>query len=488
MEGQKFKKYFKKFKQLFGGIAYKNVEVAPCMQGRLHGYLDLYHTENPKQGGRFRKERQLVRNALVTYLYWYRLISDRRLTKYTKNIKKESKKGVKGKVVFIIEGPSRGASAKTLRRVYERMPSDKYVAVSDGYRYKDLKDENLLDVNHVTLDQFCDQVDVRDVKRIYKQFSNRIPQKGALRGVSFRVWLKKHVTEILFYITCFKNILNKEPRGIVNSKEGFPQARVASMIAKDKDISSFFVQHGLTTEKGFHSEYPITSETIYVYGQRAKEWYVDKGVNEEKIVVSGSPRYDSLTNVSKDSWKKIKKRYNINETSVKITLATQPWNQTITQKQISYCVEAIKKSSVNIDLLVKPHPRNDESVLKKLTGVKFINLISKDADIGPLLKYSNVVVTYNSTVGLESMAFGTPVVVTNFVDIEGEPKYCKENAALCAKNLRELCEIIERLTSAKRNYEVQNIVENSNQFVKYMLGDKNNSASFIKDSILKLSQ
>ena len=102
----------------------------------------------------------------------------------------------------------------------------------------------------------------------------------------------------------------------------------------------------------------------------------------------------------------------------------------------------------DVYLYVKPHPHwlfVDLSIaeVSKLAKNKKIKIISPTANTYKFIRHSMGILTINSTVGLESLALGKPVVTF------GHDFYCKEGVATVVRDLNELPKIVNALYYSK---------------------------------------
>ena len=102
------------------------------------------------------------------------------------------------------------------------------------------------------------------------------------------------------------------------------------------------------------------------------------------------------------------------------------------EEMLEAVIEAVNELD-GVQLVIKASPGDEsEDRLKYIAGkYSHKNIpIYKDCNLAELLRLSDVVITYFSTVGLEAMIFKKPVILINFSDIPDRMDYVKEGAAI----------------------------------------------------------
>lgn len=155
---------------------------------------------------------------------------------------------------------------------------------------------------------------------------------------------------------------------------------------------------------------------IAVTGDYYKQVLISRGINPDKIFVTGYPLLDSLHGLSKDSSLYLKKA---NAKGPLILLITQPlvedglWKSSYAEMTVHAVVKAV--AYVKGQLIVKVHPRESlttyRNLINKYPETKII--ITKDDDLNRLLLFSDVVLTVCSTVGLWAIAHKKPLLLMN---------------------------------------------------------------------------
>lgn len=232
----------------------------------------------------------------------------------------------------------------------------------------------------------------------YNTFINRIPQ-------------------MIETIAAVNRYLEKEPIScvIVGTTEDLI-SRILTIAAAGKGIPSICLQHGLLG--GDEAFIPVFSTMVAVFGQYEKNWYLKKGLAENRIVIAGHPRFDDIFTQNHMSKNRLAEKCNLNLHSKTILFATQPDYVLLWKELIE-----IMAQDPQIEILIKPHPwelsRNKEitrklmddyeAYVKKYKSVKLISI--KGFNLYDILPNVDAVVCNLSTVVLEAMLFKKPVFV-----------------------------------------------------------------------------
>lgn len=208
---------------------------------------------------------------------------------------------------------------------------------------------------------------------------------------------------------------------------------------------------------------------IAVLGPFAKRAYLAMGVPDDKIFITGQPRFDNLVNNSFNI-QELKKKIGLDSDKKIVLLATQPllgylwsrqdweyFNQTIIET-----VSEIKQAQ----LIIKLHPEEDKRIFQEFLNQKKYNirLFQKESSLYELLACCDTLVTFNSTVALEAMILGKSVVIVNLTNKPDLfPYYVQSQSAILAKNSQQVKEKIEAsLFDLKIKKDMQ---ENQKQFL-----------------------
>jgi len=188
------------------------------------------------------------------------------------------------------------------------------------------------------------------------------------------------------------------------------------LIARLKKVPSIVLQHGIFASlrkeiKGYYSGYiPVFAGNICVWGPAEKDILEWHNVPGSKIIVTGNPKFDSFR-AENFSEEETRKKLGIGKKEKVIMIATQE-SYVADFKSASEKIIRIAKKIGNTRVLIRPHPLEYPETYKKIAEVRNSNaVVDRDSLLPEQLNLCSVLVTSNSTVGLEAMVFGKPVVI-----------------------------------------------------------------------------
>ena len=205
-------------------------------------------------------------------------------------------------------------------------------------------------------------------------------------------------------------------------------------------------------------------------------------------IVTGDPKVDFLSKVIKSfDVDEIRKKLKIKEGKKIILFATENLPKKEEQEIIAKSVISTFKSLKDVHLIIKPHPNESDISL-------YQNLISKfelsefsiitDINLYELLFVSDLVILSYSTVGVEAMRMGKPVISLNLLGLHDDALIIQKNAAVVVRNSDELLPTIKQYLNSKFS---QKLIENGKIFAEKELGEiDGNAANRIVDQILQL--
>ncbi|MDR7246587.1 capsular polysaccharide export protein, LipB/KpsS family [Priestia megaterium] len=218
-------------------------------------------------------------------------------------------------------------------------------------------------------------------------------------------------------------------------------SRILTIVAATKGIPSICLQHGLIM--GEEAYLPVFSSKQAVYGEYEKQWYIKKGVNKNRIEIVGHPRFDRIFFEKKPSINLIQNiiKNNSNQKKKNILIITQPHCGSIWEELVDVLAQ-----NESLNIIIKPHPwelREKSGLLTFYQNLeskyRSVNVVlSKGVDLYDIIQNVDMVVVKSSTVGLESLLIGKPVVTLNddFID------YYEELGVFTKKNAKDLASLI----------------------------------------------
>jgi len=264
------------------------------------------------------------------------------------------------------------------------------------------------------------------------------------------------------YIETGKRIVEIEkPEVVVFIGDGPAPSRTFSTVAEKFQVPTILISHAINFPTKI---YIPTCKYVAVWGFKFKEYMISNGLDTKQVVVTGAPQYDALTKLG--GKEELRREFGFPINRHIITFATQPYSEQITRKLVHEVLRSIKKLD-EVFLVIKPHPREKpglyENFVKEvftpdiLSNTKVMVLFG--VNIGQLIKASNLLLTVDSAVALESNVIGTPVLTLNFTE-QKDIFYSKEGGAIGVENSETLTDTIYKALYDEKFKEMMHVSRN----------------------------
>lgn len=286
---------------------------------------------------------------------------------------------------------------------------------------------------------------------------------------------------------------HKKIEAVVLRADGRETEKTIIMIAEKLNIPTLYVTHGVLTQSDGHDILFCTKTAIW--GQADFARYVSLGNSPDKLVITGSPKYDEIYTRSQSISKEfIYTKLQLDNKKDFIILATQPivkfsaYNTDDRNEILLRNVLSAVSGIADIQLVVKLHPFEDYTMYKRVlkeTNSKDVVLV-KDIDILSLINASVCLLTFSSTVALEAMILEKPVIIINL----GKKKYgrlfAEKGAALEVYQPEDIRPAIDRILE---DQELNKLLESGRKKTVSYYIDKldGNSSQRVVDLVNKMS-
>ncbi|NHJ04813.1 MAG: hypothetical protein EAX90_08315 [Candidatus Heimdallarchaeota archaeon] len=324
--------------------------------------------------------------------------------------------------------------------------------------------------------------------------------------------MRKFITVIstgVEHFTLFSEAIEDiQPELIVLHNEQGNYERAFIMALKRKKIPILAIQHGIinSASPGYvlskgrickDDENHLKSGCLHiadftsVYGDKTKEFLIKEcGYPDNKVIITGCSRWDILKNKKNFNKKEFLNQLKFN-IELPIVSVLSP-GLFIKSRQFYFnktVLETIQNYFPNVQIIWKPHPKEDNNEVKKIAEqFKIKNIeINKDLPLFDVLNASDIVITVHSTTGLEAILFEKAVIT--FIP-EGEEEndlYKDSNAVIKVENQEELKHAINQIFS---NIETQEKLQTGRKeliknFVLFDGQASNRNAKLIKEMLEK---
>ena len=295
---------------------------------------------------------------------------------------------------------------------------------------------------------------------------------GLTREFYWLFW--REFKRLILQMAVAGHILEKHrPALIVSADDADQRCRIYSLLAREKGIPTLLVQQGLTKRE--YPEWRFFSQTaLAAMGSRSRDDMIAQGVSPEKITLTGHPGFDHLAFPQPVLCARVRADLGVLEGWKMVLFVSQPYyvgvfnTPGIRQDMIKAIVQACG-SLKDTKLIVKPHPGDDVRELKGLFGkAPKAVVVDRVTDIVPLVKACDVVVTFFSTVALQALYAGRPVVNVDFPGSGGQRLYEESGATWIARSTDDIAAHIRTLIGKAGDKEISSREAARQQFLYNM--------------------
>lgn len=279
-----------------------------------------------------------------------------------------------------------------------------------------------------------------DSLKNYCNFSNVQLYPYIIGIFSYMMKTRQLFIEHVKYIEVARRILEVEkPDIIVLLDENTPMEIIFSMIAKIYRIKSLVVQHGFLDENPFKF---LFADKMAVSGPRDKQFFIERGVKQNKIIIAGQPRFDKLASLVKNIIlpKHEKSKYKT------ILIAPGTFHDSEIRKTFIKSVLDVAKYFKNVKFVIKPHPSEKIKHYKKIIN----NATIFTGDLIEILLACDTVVTISSNVGLEAMIANKPLISFNLGKRYKYTPYEGSQSVINVYNKKELRKALNKVLYDKK--------------------------------------
>jgi hypothetical protein len=179
------------------------------------------------------------------------------------------------------------------------------------------------------------------------------------------------------------------------------------------------LQHGLPqSELGY---LPVSADKIALWSQASRRWFEERGTSPDRLVVLGNPRFDRLIALDRGAARRaIDGRLRLSGGGPNLLVPLSGASVDVNARIVEWATQALARMP-HASLAIKLHPglREWRFVRDIVAGLGAssdrVRVLHRDPTY-PLLKWADVTFMHRSSVGLESLVAGAPVVAAG---IEG---------------------------------------------------------------------
>lgn len=211
-----------------------------------------------------------------------------------------------------------------------------------------------------------------------------------------------------------------KPRVILSCDVNDPRSRLVQLMGERKGVPSIDVQFGFYNVDDTEWCFQL-GQIVAATGSYNQATLRVHGVPDQKIVVTGTPRYDKIEDWAKSAdVESIREQYGISANQKFVLFASQPYYygsfaSLESRNQMIRALFSEARDVQAIKVVVKPHPLEDQSEIDRLVDeYPGIIKISGRANIRPLIVACDAFVTFYSQTAFDAMVLDKPVMNLDF--------------------------------------------------------------------------
>ena len=320
------------------------------------------------------------------------------------------------------------------------------------------------------------------------------------KGINFSSFLQKKLNRILIQrldeyimqILIAESIKSRSDiQGIVTLNLSGETEKVFSYV--QEKIPILYLQHGFANYIESTSHFDVLDDfhsiknKIAVWGDIIKDYLIHvKGIPENKIIVSGSPKYDSFSRIEKN--RKRKKIMLVTIRPIAIHVEGPRIELYEKYKNTLDKLILISNSIENLEIIFKLHPQQNPSnkiirdMIEKNNRIKILQFnpikeLLSDCDLHVNIAADNFDA---STVILEAMIMGRPTLNIQLQKNEIEFEFMKAGAI---KTINYDSDIKEAIFDLISHHGTEELINNSQNFLNKYMKNRGNAAKKLIDSI-----
>lgn len=261
-------------------------------------------------------------------------------------------------------------------------------------------------------------------------------------------------------------------------------SRTLAVVAGMQGIPSVCLQHGILM--GEEAFIPVFSSHIGIYGQYEHDWYRSRGLDAERIVITGHPRYDDIFTAKPGPKDDFRETYSLDPRKITLLFATGP---SLDEHKTRTLLTELA-AQPGFQLLIKPHPwelsKKRIALYTELASIyENIHVVTdRKADTRALIMNSDAVVATLSTVALEGLLFNKPVFVFKFIQANREYHYYDALERYIQEEPADLTYIIARYYSSNLEKISYRAVKNRFLEQSYQIGNSGRVLADLLDTLI----
>lgn len=203
-------------------------------------------------------------------------------------------------------------------------------------------------------------------------------------------------------------------------------SRSMCQVLRSRGIPVIVVQHGILSRDvaGFYVM-PKVGDIQAVWGEYYRKWHTDRGKPAESQVVTGVPRYDGLFSLPPFDRDIVSRRFGLDPKLGVVLIATE-WFEADTyqytvEEEEDYIRLVLRSLKVHddIQIVVKLHPNSQskyQRIVSQIAEQERVRVVIAKDSLWDLIRLSSFVIVSVSSVCVEALILGKPVISVNLSD------------------------------------------------------------------------
>ena len=202
-----------------------------------------------------------------------------------------------------------------------------------------------------------------------------------------------------------RKLSDLQPQLVAMASDQHKYGVLSVWAAEDAGVPSMVIQHGLPVHPiGY---LPVRATTVACMGSSSSSWFRDRGTPSARLSVTGSPRMPTM------------EAFRIPHRPASLLVALNPGKHRYQRQMLDACIH-LASVMPRLTITIRPHPGDrrfddcPEAEALSLLGIpgsasRF--RVDGAAHLSTQLANHDVLMVHDSTVGVEALLAGTPVVV-----------------------------------------------------------------------------
>ena len=346
---------------------------------------------------------------------------------------------------------------------------------------------NSNEVRRTTWSFWCDDLNTQSLDRKLNSIKKSFVKSKVLEQIGGKPYFRKRIqrainrlfigelSSLIRHGVLSKHILKKlRPSLVISADTADPRTRIYMLQCKKLGIPCLALQFGLINSAAIEWRF-FPADLVAVWGEDSKKTLISHSMSSNQIIMTGSPRNDSLFNFPASEAEAIKKKLDIPEGSPVILLASTftlgSYDKLYNDPEILQAMKRAVFDSVdhfeNVYLIVKPHPEENESETKSFASNNpNIIFVPKAEDIRPLIKICDCFISFNSTTTIDALILDKLVICPAFPGWVWSKAYTDTKAVCAPTSSKEICDIFKLISTSSQSILSGKLKHARNKLVK----------------------